>query len=459
MSAPRAALAGVLARIKAILADKSDSRLAQLVAGKVFLMRVANAVIALGTQVLLARWMGSFEFGIFVYVWTWVLMIGALSDLGLSSSARRFIPEYTELGALENLRGFLAGSRWLAFAIATAIGAVGALGVWLFDSYLDSFAVIPLYLACVIIPIYGLVQVQAGIAQSYNWPNLALMPFFIIRQLAMTILMGAAYLFGAPTGAVTTMLVAVLTTWAATIGQLFVLDRRLKNKVPAGPKRYEPKTWIATSIPIFVVEAFYLLLTYVDILALEHFRSPDEVAVYYAGARLLAIVAFVYFAIAGATTHKFTEYHVAGNKERLASFFREAVKWTFWPSLLCCALILAFGRPLLALFGADFTNGYAVMFILAVGMLARAAVGPAERLLNMLGEHKHCAVIYAIAFAINLLLCAILIPRIGIEGAALATSTAIVAESIMLYLVAKRRLGFHVFIMGGAATPSPAADA
>ena len=50
-------------------------------------------------------------------------------------------------------------------------------------------------------------------------------------------------------------------------------------------------------------------------------------------------------------------------------------------------------------------------------MLARAAVGPAERLLNMLGERKHCAVVYAIAFAINLVLCVILIPRIGIEGA------------------------------------------
>ena len=94
------------------------------------------------------------------------------------------------------------------------------------------------------------------------------------------------------------------------------------------------------------------------------------------------------------------------------------------------------------------------MFILAVGMLARAAVGPAERLLNMLGERRNCAIVYAVAFAINLVLCMILIPRIGIEGAALATSTAIVAESIMLYLVAKRRLGFHVFIMGGAA-PSP----
>lgn len=442
-------LARTYTRIKAILAEKSDSRLAQLVAGKAFLVRVASAGLALVSQVFLARWMGSFEFGIFIYAWTWVLMIGALSDLGLSSAARRFIPEYAENKALDRLRGFLAGSRWLSVAIATAIGAFGALGVWLLSPHLDQYSVAPLYLACAVIPIYGLVQTQAGIAQSYDWPNLALMPFFVWRQLAMTALMGAAYLMGAPTGAVIAMIVAAVTTWAVTLGQMVVLNRRLKAKVPAGPKTYEPRVWLATSFPIFIVEGFYLLLTYVDILALEHYRSPDEVAVYYAGARLLAIVAFVYFAIAGATTHKFTEYHISGDSKRLASFFAETIKWTFWPSLAVCAGILVFGKPLLGLFGENFESGYTVMFILSVGVLARAAVGPAERLLNMLGERKQCAAIYAGAFVINLVLCIVLIPRMGIEGAGISMSTALVVESILLYLVAKRRLGFHVFILGG----------
>jgi O-antigen/teichoic acid export membrane protein len=444
-----APLAGLIARVKVILSERSDSRVAQLVAGKVFLVRVGSAMLALVSQVLLARWMGQFEFGIYIYVWTWVLMIGALSDVGLSSAARRFIPEYTELKALDRLRGFLAGSRWLAFAIATGIGIVGALGVTLLAPFIDHFTVIPLYLACVTIPIYGLVQVQAGIAQSYDWPNLALMPFYIWRQFTITMLMGGAWALGAPTDAVTAMIIAVVTTWAVTIGQLFVLERRLKHKVPAGPRRYEAKTWLATSLPIFVAEGFYLLLTYVDILALEQLRSPDEVAVYYAAARLLALVAFVYFAIAGATTHKFTKYHVAGDKERLAKFFAETIRWTFWPSLAACAAILVLGRPVLSLFGATFTSGYIVMFILAVGMLSRAAVGPAERLLNMLGERKPCAAVYAAAFAINLVLCLVLIPRLGIEGAAVATSTALAFESVLLYRIAKRRLGFHVFILGG----------
>jgi len=441
-------VAGLIARVKAILSERSDSRIAQLMAGKVFLVRVGSAMLALVSQVLLARWMGKFEFGIYIYVWTWVLMIGALSDVGLSSAARRFIPEYTELKSLDQLRGFLIGARWLAFAIATGIGVVGGIGVWLLAPWLDSYSVIPLYLACITIPIYGLVQVQAGIAQSYDWPNLALMPFFVWRQLIITVLMGGAWLLGAPTDAVTAMIVAVVTTWAVTIGQLIVLDRRLKHKVKAGPKRYEAKTWLATSVPIFVVESFYLLLTYVDILALEHLRSPDEVAVYYAAARLLALVAFVYFAIAGATTHKFTQYHVAGNKEKLAKFFGETIRWTFWPSLAACAAILAFGKPLLWLFGGSFEQGYAVMYILAIGMLSRAAVGPAERLLNMLGERKECAGVYALAFAINLGLCFVLIPRFGIEGAAAATSTALAVESILLYRMAKRRVGFHIFILG-----------
>ena len=449
-----------LARMRALLAERSDNRIAQLVAGKVFLVRLFSALLALVSQVLLARWMGRFEFGIYIYVWTWVLMIGALSDLGLSSAARRFIPEYTEHKTLDLLRGFLTGSKWLAFAVASAIGVAGALGVTLLTPVLDRFEIVPLYLACLVVPVYGLVQIQAGIAQSYDWPNLALAPFYLWRQFAITALVGGCWLFGATTDAVTAMVIAAGATWAVTIVQLALLNHRLAVKVPPGPKQYEVRTWFATSIPIFMVEGFYLLLTYVDILALERMRSPDEVAVYYAAARLLAIVAFVYFAIAGATTHKFTQYHVAGDTQRLAKFFTETARWTFWPSLAICVLILAFGKPLLSLFGASFTDGYGVMFILAIGMLARASVGPAERLLNMLGERRQCATVYATAFATNLVLCVLLIPQAGIAGAAIATSTALVVESMMLYRAAKRRLGYHLFIAGGASpadatTPSP----
>ena len=69
-SAPSSAMALIVARIKSLFAERNDSRLAQLVAGKVSLVRIGSALLALVLQVLLARWMGSFEFGIYIYVWT-----------------------------------------------------------------------------------------------------------------------------------------------------------------------------------------------------------------------------------------------------------------------------------------------------------------------------------------------------------------------------------------------------
>jgi Na+-driven multidrug efflux pump len=40
----------------------------------------------------------------------------------------------------------------------------------------------------------------------------------------------------------------------------------------------------------------------------------------------------------------------------------------------------------------------------------------------------------------------VLIPRLGVDGAAVATATALIVESALLFWVTRRRLGFHVFI-------------
>jgi O-antigen/teichoic acid export membrane protein len=275
-----------------------------------------------------------------------------------------------------------------------------------------------------------------------------MMPAYVIRQALLTELMAAAYFADLPMTAVTAMIAAGLSIWLPMLGQLFVLNRKLKTHIEPGPKAYEFKIWIAAALPILMVEGFYALLMYTDILMLELFRPPDEVAVYYAAAKTLALVAFIHYSIAATTAHRFSSFHVAGDREGLARFLRQAIKWTFWPSLAATLLLLAFGRPILRLFGAEFADGYYLMFILAIGLLARAAIGPIERLLNMLGEQRVCAMVHAGAFGINFALCFILIPVFGAAGAAIATAVALVSESIWLFVVTKRRLGFNVFVCG-----------
>lgn len=437
-----------VARLRALFNGGSDDSLARRIAGAAFLIRVGSAVLAYGSQVLFARWMGSTEFGVYVYVWTWVLLIGGTVNLGLASSAQRFIPEYTERGQFASLRGFLIGSRWLVVGVATAIALLGMLGVYLLQPRLESNIVLPLFLACLALPMYALMNMQEGIARCYDWVNLANLPPYVIRQVLLIALMGSAYALGLATDAVTATIMGVVTYWLSTAGQYVVLNRRLARVVVAGVRAYAPKYWLSLALPILLVESLYLMLSYCDVIILKQFSSPHEVAVYYAAAKTLALVAFVNYAVAQAAAHKFAEFHVNGDRERLADFLAHVIRLTFWPSFGATVLVIAFGIPLLWLFGRDFTEGYPLMFILAVGLLSRASVGPVERLLIMLDQRFVCAAIYGAAFGVNALLCVLLIPPLGMAGAAVSTSTALVAESILLFVVAKRRLGYHVFIFG-----------
>jgi O-antigen/teichoic acid export membrane protein len=250
--------------------------------------------------------------------------------------------------------------------------------------------------------------------------------------------------------AVTAMIAAGISFWLPTLVQLLLVERRLAKRIEPGPKAYEFGAWLKVALPIFLVEGFYALLTYTDVLVLQQFSPPEDVAVYYAAAKTLALVSFIHYSIAATAAHRFSSYNVHGDRAGLAVFLAQAIKWTFWPSLAATMLLLVFGRPILHLFGAEFTDGYHLMFILSLGLLARAAIGPIERLLNMLGEQRICALVHAGAFAVNFCLCIILIPLLGPAGAAIATATALIYESIWLFVVTKKRLGFHVFIWGRA---------
>jgi len=427
----------------------SELMLIQRLAGTVFLIRVISALLAYGSQVLFARWMGSFEFGIYVYVWTWVLLIGQMLDLGLATAAQRFIPEYREHGRFDHLRGYLFGSRMVAVGVAMLVALACAGLVRALQPWLDHYTVIPLYLACAALPAYALSNVQDGISRSYDWVALGIVPTYIVRQLLLTGFMAAAYFAGLPLDAVTAMVLACLALWLPPLGQLVILKRRLADRIAAGPRSYEFRFWIATALPILMAEGFYLLLAHTDVLMLQQFRPPNEVAVYYAAVKTLAFVSFIGFSIAATTAHRCAAYQAAGDHQGLHDFLAKVIRFTFWPSLAVTLLLLAFGRPLLSLFGPGFGDGHHLMFILAVGLVARAAIGPMERFLNMLGQQRVCALVYAAAFGINVALCLLLIPHFGAIGAALAIATALIVETLTLALVARRRLGFNVFIWGG----------
>ncbi|WP_426443075.1 lipopolysaccharide biosynthesis protein [Bradyrhizobium genosp. P] len=444
-SGPVARLRGLLARM---VGGTSEASVTKRLAGTIFIIRVISAAIAYLAQILLARWMSGSDYGIYVYVWTWVLLLGSTMDFGIAASAQKIIPEYRASGDSAKMRGFLSGSRWMTLAASTIVALLLAGSIRALSPWIDAKAIVPLYIGCLTLPPFVVANTQDGIARAHDWMQLGLMPQFIVRQGLIIALTAGALVLSLNLGATVAMAASAAAVYIAAIGQMIALNRRLAAHVGPGEKTYDVGGWLAISLPIMLVESFYLLLNYTDVLVLQQFRSSEEVGIYFAVVKTLALVSFIHYAMSATTAHRFAEYNALGDKDRLSAYVAHAISWTFWPSLFATVALLAFGRPLLWLFGPHFVAGYNIMLVAAIGLVVRSAIGPVERLLNMLGHQRICAMAYAVSFLMNVGLCIALVPRYGGIGAAASTSISLTFETILLFYVVRSRLGLHVLAFG-----------
>jgi O-antigen/teichoic acid export membrane protein len=82
-----------------------------------------------------------------------------------------------------------------------------------------------------------------------------------------------------------------------------------------------------------------------------------------------------------------------------------------------------------------------VLVILAAGQLVNALVGPVGFLMTMTGQQDAAARILVVHALANLAGLALLTPRFGPEGAAVATSFVRASWNLVLLFVVWRRLG------------------
>ncbi|HVV93089.1 MAG TPA: GNAT family N-acetyltransferase [Hyphomicrobiales bacterium] len=431
------------------MSDDSQRGRTRRLFGATVVLRAVNAALAFALQIGLARWLGGEDYGGYVYAWVWLLVLSNVAGIGLPSAAQRFIPEYAGRGDAAALRGFLRWGRLLAVGVAAGLTLVAIAVVWFDHGLVEAAMRWPLVLALACLPAMVLMDVQDGIARSYDWADLGLVPTFLVRPVLTLLALAALALFAAPATAEIAMAATLAALWATAAFHALALNRRLAGRVGRGAVRADPRGWLAVALPVVVVEGFYALLTYTDVLVLDRFADSAEVGIYFAATKIMAVMSFIYFAAAASSAHRFAHFAAAGDRVGLSRAAHAAARRTFWPSLGLAIVLIALGEPLLWLFGPEFEAGFVLLPVLAVGLLARAAIGPAERLLSMTGQQRAGAVVYGGVFVLNMALNILLIPRLGALGAATATSLAFVAETACLHAIARRRLGLDLFVFAG----------
>jgi Membrane protein involved in the export of O-antigen and teichoic acid len=426
----------------------SEARSGALDAAIALAIRVFSAGLIFGLQVLLARLMPQDFYGGFVALWTWMLALGSFAALGFAESSIRFLPRYHLRGRLAALRNYWRFG--LAFVLgASLMLALLAIGLALGLGAADGAGLMVLLVALGL-PFLAMEYYLEGVARSFGWFRLAAVPVYILRP----ILIGLACLTLSAVGLELTLplvgAVLIGSMALVTAGLALVLWRRLALIAPerAMPRRGQRRLWLMASLPLLLLSGLEDLTGYGDVLVLSLLAAPEQVGIYFAAARSLALAGFVAYAMTLVAGRRFALDLAGKSRAELQNSILDNTRLTFWATLGAVALALLAGPFLLGIFGEAFLAGYGVMLVLGGGMVVRAMAGQAGEALIVLGRQREGIMVALAVLAVTAVLGFALVPVLGIIGAAWASAAAMACRTLALVLVLRHSAGLRVLALG-----------
>jgi O-antigen/teichoic acid export membrane protein len=390
--------------------------------------------------------------------WTWLFVAAQISALGFNDSCVRFLPRYVTRGRHADAHGYLRTGFGLVLVGSSAIAAVGLAAVALLWSAPTSLAPAdgPLLLLSILfagIPFLAFELYLEGIARSFGWFVLASAPAFVLRPGVLALALVAVSLAGLDLDAAAALAITIAVTGLLTIAEAVVLRQRIRGRlgpaVAAKASSKKRRLWLRATLPLIAVYGIEDIYLVSDILLLGVLTDPAAVGVYFAAVRVMALPGYVHYAFMLISSREFSLARASSDHAELQRRVHDATWWTFWLTVPAVLATLALGYPLLAIFGPDFVIGFGVLVVLGLGMVARASVGHAADLLVVLGYQRANLGVAAMSLALNVLVTLMLVPMLGILGAAIGTALSQAARAAALRYVARSRADLDPFVLAG----------
>jgi len=157
-----------------------------------------------------------------------------------------------------------------------------------------------------------------------------------------------------------------------------------------------------------------------------YFLPEAEVGIYQAASQSSLLFATILGAMNAIFSPMIAELIHQKEKQQLEELFRVSTKWGLYLSVpLFLTLCFVPREVMTVVFGLQYEGGYMLLVILAVAQLVNVGTGAVNILLIMAGYQKRWLVTSTVMLAVNIGLNALLIPQVGLVGAAVATAATV----------------------------------
>jgi O-antigen/teichoic acid export membrane protein len=209
------------------------------------------------------------------------------------------------------------------------------------------------------------------------------------------------------------------------------------------------KKILTESIPLMLTGSVFFILGWTDNIMIGIFRTEAEVGIYDIAFKISSLAAIVLLSINAIQAPVFAELYAKGEMQKLQRHIFKSTRilfYTSFPVTLACIFIPEY---LLGIFGDEFKTATLTLSVLAIGNFINSITGSIGILLQMTRRQKRYNQIILVAASITIILNIILIPRYGILGAAIASSTAKILQNVISVAYAKLELGILSFYIPG----------
>ena len=204
-------------------------------------------------------------------------------------------------------------------------------------------------------------------------------------------------------------------------------------------RTFSHKEIVKISYPMMLSSSVLLLIAWTDTIMLGIYKTEADVGVFYVALKLAMITGIVLGAVNSIVAPKLSETFNNNKMEEFRILIKQPTSIIFFVSLPILIILFLFPEFLLSLFGQEFAIAKTTLLILLIGQAVNVMSGSVGFILQMTGRENIYQNILLMALVCNILLNILLIPKFGIEGAAIASAFSMIFWNLssVLYIYKK----------------------
>jgi len=413
-------------------------------------IRLLNRLLIFVLGVVLARGLGAQGYGIYAYAFAIMTLLMVLAEAGMP---RLLLREASAAMALTDgavLQGVLRRTRQIVAATATGVSVVGLLGLLALGPANDPAVLYTTGLMLLLLPAAALTKLIAYGMVGLNHVVIGKASELLVRPIIVLVLVSTGFLIWPHLREPQYAMAAQL--FAGVFG-LLVGASILNSLVPISAKtrspEYRDRAWLKSAGPFMLIGGAGVVNGHADMIMLGWFGEPEEVGVYRVAVQGAALVAFGLHAVNPIIAPEFSRLYAQSNIKQLQRVVTASARAILVAALPVVLLFTLYGTAIVSwVFGSEYTDADMPLVILSVAQLINAGYGSVGLLMTMTGHENDAARTMWTTASINIVLNAILIPWLGMNGAALASAISLIVWNAVLFRKVRTNLNISSTAFG-----------